>query len=221
MIVDPAWLRNVTKPLDSDQWVGAGGRILAQRAFVTPDWLALDGPYSLSGMLALFDLGDCGEELKCSPFGTNMAFRKTVFNKYGGFRTDMGPRPGSEIRNEDTEFGHRVMAAGEHLWYEPSAVVYHAVPEKRLKQRYFLRFWYDHGRASVREDWSGKSGNISQALSEYYRTVKAFPRPRVAAKGLLAKDPKKRFYHKCLVWMKMGQMIEMPRCWLIGVRQGQ
>ena len=57
--------------------------------------------------------------------------------------------PGSEIRNEDTEFGRRVMAAGEHLWYEPSAVVYHAVPENRLTKGYLLRFWFDHGRASI------------------------------------------------------------------------
>jgi glucosyl-dolichyl phosphate glucuronosyltransferase len=221
VIVHPEWLQTVTKPLDSGEWAGTGGRILAQQTFVLPEWLALDGPYSLSGMLALFDLGDRGEELKSPPFGTNMAFRKTVFNKYGGFRTDMGPCPGSEIRNEDTEFGRRVMAAGERLWYEPSAVVYHAVPENRLKKPYFLRFWYDHGRASVREDYSGKLGTVSHALSEYYRTVIGFPRPKVAAKGLLAKDPKKRFYHKCLVWMKMGQIVELPRCWFSGRKQKQ
>jgi glycosyltransferase involved in cell wall biosynthesis len=221
VIVDPAWLWSVTKPLDSDEWAGAGGRILTQQTFVVPQWLALEGPYSMSGMLALFDLGDRGEELKSPPFGTNMAFRKSVFTKYGGFRTDMGPCPGSEIRNEDTEFGRRVMAAGERLWYEPSAIVYHAVPEKRLKKRYFLRFWYDHGRASVREDWSGKSGSLSQALSEYRRILSGFPRPKATAKGLLAKDPKKRFYHRCLASMKMGQIVEMPRCWFSGTRQNQ
>ncbi len=221
VIVDPGWLRNVTKSFDSGVWAGAGGRILAQRSFVVPDWLALDGPYSLSGMLALFDLGDRAKEMNCPPFGTNMAFRKTVFTKYDGFRTDMGPHPGSEIRNEDTEFGRRLLAAGERLWYEPSAVVYHAISDNRLHKRYFLRFWYDHGRASVRENWSGKLGSFSHALAEYCRTVAGFPRPKMAAKGLLAKDAKKRFYHRCLVWMKMGQIIEMPRCWLSDLRQRQ
>ena len=64
-------------------------------------------------------------ELSQPPFGTNMAFQKKVFEKHGGFRLDLGPRPGSELRNEDTEFGRRLLAAGERLRYEPSATVYH------------------------------------------------------------------------------------------------
>jgi len=47
-----------------------------------------------------------------------MAFRKAVFEKLGGFRTDLGPRPGSAIRSEDTEFGDRVLGDGQRLWYE-------------------------------------------------------------------------------------------------------
>ena len=48
----------------------------------------------------------------------NMAFRKSMFEKYGGFCTDLGPRPGSEMRNEDIEFVNRLFAAGERLWYD-------------------------------------------------------------------------------------------------------
>src|SRR4029453_17645691 len=87
--------------------------------------------------LAMFDLGNEPGELKESPFGTNMAFRASVFKTHVGFRTDLGPCPGSEIRSEDTEFGNRLLAAGERLWYQPSAVVYHAVPANRVQKRYF------------------------------------------------------------------------------------
>lgn len=46
-----------------------------------------------------------------------------VFVKYGGFRTDLGPRPGSESgKSEDNEFGRRVLSAGERVRYEPSAI---------------------------------------------------------------------------------------------------
>jgi hypothetical protein len=41
------------------------------------------------------------------PFGPNMAFRREIFEKYGGFRTDLSPQPGNEIRSQDSEFGHR------------------------------------------------------------------------------------------------------------------
>ena len=67
------------------------------------------------------------------------------------FRTDLGPRPGSEIRNEDTEFGLRLIAAGERLHYEPSAVVYHAVPQDRVRKKYFLSWWFDKARADIRQ----------------------------------------------------------------------
>jgi len=99
----------------------------------------------------MFDLGAEPGELNEPPFGTNMAFRKQMFSKHGGFRTDLGPQPGSEIRSEDSEFGSRLLAAGEHLWYQPSAVVYHAVPENRTRREYFQTWWFGKGRADVRE----------------------------------------------------------------------
>ena len=148
--VEPMWLQNLTQPLFGNEWVGSGGRIPPDWPSKPPHWLALDGPRSLAGILALFDLGPHPCQLDRAPFGTNMAFKKSVFEKYGGFRTDLGPRPGSEIRDEDIEFCNRLFAAGEKLRYEPAAVVYHAIPENRLKKEYFTAFWFDHGRARVR-----------------------------------------------------------------------
>ncbi len=84
-----------------------------------------------------------------------MAFRREMFEKHGFFRTDLGPQPGSEIRSEDTEFGRRLMAAGEKLLYEPSAIAYHPVHENRMQKNFFLRWHFDYGRAMVREWGSG------------------------------------------------------------------
>src|SRR5580692_4642153 len=133
VVVEPTWLQNLTASLESDNWVGTGGRILPQWTSKPPAWLPVEDRYGLAP-LAMFDLGSEAVSLNEAPFGTNMAFRKSVFEKFGGFRTDLGPRPGSEIRNEDTEFGQRLLSAGERLRYEPSAVVYHSVPEERLRQ---------------------------------------------------------------------------------------
>ena len=108
-------------------------------------------------MLAGFDLGDKAGELHEAPYGTNMAFHKRMFEKYGLFRTDLGPSPNREIPrpNEDTEFGRRLIAAGERLYYEPSAVVHHPVPQERLTKRIFLAWWFDYGRARTREKGKG------------------------------------------------------------------
>jgi len=150
VVVDRTWLQNLTAPFQSPTWVGVGGRILPERNFTPPAWLNVDAPYALAP-LAVFDLGTKSRPLDEPPFGTNMAFRKEVFAKYGGFRTDLGPRPGNEIRNEDTEFGRRLLAAGEHLFYEPSAIVYHSVPQNRVRKEYFLDWWFDKARADIRE----------------------------------------------------------------------
>ncbi len=115
--VESTWLQNLTAALLSGEWAGAGGRILLDRNFSPPRWLALDGPWNMGGMLAGFDLGDNACELHEAPYGANMAFRRRMFEKYGLFRTDLGPSPNREIPrpNEDTEFGRRLIAAEERL----------------------------------------------------------------------------------------------------------
>lgn len=219
VIVAPTWLRNITAPLVSGEWAGTGGRILSQEMPFTPDWLPLEGEYSLAGMLALFDLGDQGARLETPPFGTNMAFPKTIFEKYGDFRTDMGPCPGSELRNEDTEFGRRLLAGGEQLWYEPSAVVYHAVPKSRLQPDYFLRFWYDHGRARIREGVikPGYFGIPRWCFS--VPLILFFHVPARVIGWWFATDPKARFFRKGTVWMSCGQAVELPRRWFDARKQ--
>lgn len=211
VIVDPAWLRKLTAPLETGQWAGVGGRIRAQQTFTAPSWLPLEGEDSLDGMLALFDLGDRARELDRPPFGTNMAFRKSAFQKYGTFRTDMGPCPGSEIRNEDTEFGRRLMAAGEKLLYEPTAVVFHAIPEERLTKEYFLKFWYDHGRALVRE--RATQPPIAGIPRQYFSLTKtgAILLSSRLVKWAVTLDSKRRFFQKGMVWSTLGQLAELRR----------
>jgi len=208
--VEPTWLRILTAPLESGEWAGVGGRILPVQAFSPPSWLSLKGPYSTAGMLALFDLGDRSCELHQPPFGTNMAFRRSLFGKYGGFRTDMGPCPGSEMRNEDTEFGRRLLAAGERLRYEPSAIVYHAVPESRLEKPYFLAFWFDHGRASVRE--CKKRPDILGVPRQYFTILKIGAMlPSRALRWMLTLNSQRRFFYKGFVWMIAGEIVEIYR----------
>jgi glycosyltransferase involved in cell wall biosynthesis len=205
----PDWLQRLAAPLQNPVYAGVGGRIVPPVGFTAPRWLALDGPFELGGILALFDRGAHGADLHEAPFGTNMAFRKQIFERYGLFRADLGPCPGSEIRGEDTEFGRRLLKGGERLWYESSAVVHHAVPANRLKKQYFLQFLYDHGRASVREK------AVQPPILFIPRLY--FTLPKIAFTSLLGRsvawlcsiDPQHRFQRKCMVWMNVGQLVEI------------
>ncbi len=155
VIVDVLWLNNLTAPLFQGLWVGVGGRVFPQRDFVLPNWISADKQYAV-GPLVMFDLGPTQSELTEAPFGTNMAFKRRVFQQYGGFRTDL-------FRGEDSEFVDRLLNAGERLCYEPSALVYHCIPENRLTKKYFLSWWFDKGRADVRT--SGVPADIKWLLS--------------------------------------------------------
>jgi glucosyl-dolichyl phosphate glucuronosyltransferase len=212
--VESTWLRKLTAPLESEEWAGVGGRILAAEAFYAPRWFRLDEPFDLGGPLfAHFDLGDQPGELNRPPYGANMAFKKSMFGSYGGFRADLGPRPGSAIRNEDTEFGRRLIAGGERLYYEPSAVVYHPVPQERIQKKYFLGWWFDYGRAEICE--IGRKPGIWGVSRRYFSIPKLFGTVLVmrAIRWTLTLNPQRRFFWKTRVWTAAGQILEIHRQW--------
>ncbi len=206
--VEPTWLQNLTADLLQDgKWAGVGGRVLPAEKFTPPPWLSEDF-YCV--VFACFDLGNKAAELEQPPYGTNMAFRKSAFEKHGGFRIDLGPRPNSQIRNEDTEFGRRLLRAGERLLYEPSAVVYRPVPHGRIEQKYFFSWWFDFGRAMIRE--RGDKPDVYGVPRDYLSLLsRAAEIPGMALRWMFAIHPEKRFRYKCFVWRGAGQIVELCR----------
>lgn len=212
--VEPMWLQNLTAALSNGQWVGAGGRILPEQTFSPPRWLPLQDRYALAPF-ALFDLGPQSGGLNEPPFGTNMAFQKRLFEKYHGFRTDLGPCPGSEIRNEDTEFGARLLAAGERLRYEPTAVVYHSIPQSRMRKEYFLAWWFDKARADIRQ--SSRPSDIKRLVAGV--PLGMFRRLAVwAIRWMVSIEPSRRFSNKIKTWTVAGQILESYRQWQLRAR---
>lgn len=142
-----------------------------------------------------------------------MAFHMVMFEKYGGFRTDLGPGPNPEVPrpNEDAEFGRRLMAAGERIRYEPSAVVYHPILENRVRKNYFLVWWFDYGRADVRE-WR-RQPDIGGIPRAYLTIVKAGITRTIPEmwRWVFAVNPVRRFYGKCQVCKTMGWIVELYR----------
>jgi hypothetical protein len=137
-----------------------------------------------------------------------MAFQRWVFEKYGGFRTDLGPCAYKLLRNEDTEFGRRLLAAREQLRYEPSAVVYHPVPQERLRRQYFLTFWFDKGRSDILESGIPSDTRWHVAGIPVYLLRRI---TRWTAQWMISIKPSKRFYCKLGVWGIAGKIVECYR----------
>ncbi len=212
--LEPVWLHNLTAGLYSGEWAGAGGRTLPEPGFVPPGWLALEKRYALAP-LAIFDLGSQAHELKESPFGNNMAFRKTVLEKYCGFRADLGPRAGSSRpqKSEDSEFGTRLLLAGERFRYEPAAIVYHCVPQERIEKEYFLKWWFDKARSDIQAfgipdpKWC-----VAGIPARLFRRLAVW-----TLRWMAAVESSRRFDCKLKVWTLIGQIRECYR-WRLRVK---
>jgi glucosyl-dolichyl phosphate glucuronosyltransferase len=202
--VDPKWVASLRQAFTQFNCTGAGGRTIAVWSCSKPAWFEDEGPYALSGPIISFDLGDSPSEMVQAPIGANMAYRADAFEKYGHFRTDLGRMGASMMAKEDTEFGRRLMKAGQKIFYVPDAVVYHPVESKRLKKSFFQSWYYMDGRAALRES------------QRRYTTVKYFGIPRfffrllvvASMKWLSAVDRRRRFYYKLTAYRLAGLMAE-------------
>jgi glycosyltransferase involved in cell wall biosynthesis len=207
VMVDPLWLQNLTAPMLDSQWAGAGGRIRLGQDFQPPRWLTLSGPFDLGGTLVQFDLGDEQRPLNKAPFGANMAFRKIMFETYGGFRPDLDRSGKSLIGNGDTELGERLMAAGERLWYAPSAVVHHPVPKERLKKSYMRAWWFGHGRSLIRQ--TGEKPSAREIPKRCYWRLADALRMLFVFNSRWFLYPQCRFYWETRVCLTAGEIVEI------------
>ncbi|MBS1841137.1 MAG: glycosyltransferase family 2 protein [Acidobacteria bacterium] len=203
-VVQADWLFNLSSPILEGECQGTGGRILPQGTFRPPAWFPKDHQQA-QGALVIFDLGPQRSRLHTAPFGTNMAFRKFVFEKYGEFRTDLGPPPAPH-RGEDSEFAGRLLAAGEEMLYLPSALVFHELPVHRMTKSYIQK-------------WSLEKGYSDAALSSEAERYKIGGVPLYLVRRLLvwatrwlaSVRPAQRFGNKLNALWIVGQIVEHRR----------
>lgn len=210
-IVDPQWLVEIKTAFDRFECIAVGGRIVPVWTVTKPDWLDLDGPFKLMAAIVEFDCGDVSKLTDISPFGANMAFRRSAFQKYGGFRTDLGPGGSGRIRigggGDDTEFFRRLLYHGEKVAYSADAIVYHPVEKQRTEKKYFESWYFNYGKSLVRKSGIPKN-------SVHYLGV-----PRYLIRKLTMQIPswffsvgsRKRFYHKLQVYQSFGEVCEAYR----------
>ncbi len=209
VIVERTWLHNLTASLYNDTWAGASGRTLPEKGFSPPPWLPSKSRYALAP-LALFDRGSQPGELAEAPFGNNSAYRKVMFEKHGGFRNDLGPHADSQDpqKSEDSEFGVRLLAAGEKFRYEASAVLYHSVPRDRIQKKYFQAWWFDKARADIRAFGSPRDTQwyVAGIPAYFFRRILVW-----TLRWFAAFDPSVRFECKLKVWGIAGSILECYR----------
>jgi GT2 family glycosyltransferase len=84
--------------------------------------------------------------------GTNLSFKREVFEKVGFFDARLGP--GAAGFSEDSEYSIRIRKAGFAIGYTPHAIVYHELNPKRYGREYNRMVEYRKGlsRSIYRQD---------------------------------------------------------------------
>jgi glycosyltransferase involved in cell wall biosynthesis len=148
--VEEGWLDAACAPLlGGDPAIGySGGPIRPIWGAPPPRWLDLERG-DLWGTIAIQNHGAEAfvyEERRKVPLGANMAMRRDLFARIGGFRADLGRTGGRLVLGQEVpELLRRARAAGVHGVYVPTMVVHHHIPAARLHRAYFRRWWFGKG----------------------------------------------------------------------------
>jgi glycosyltransferase involved in cell wall biosynthesis len=148
----PDWLERAVRPLlECADIAYTGGPVRPMWEATPPRWLEPFG--NLGGTIAVKDHGPSPfvfEERRKTPLGVNMAVRRELVERVGGFRVDLGRTGGSLLGQEQAEFFYRTREAGARGLYVPDMVLEHHVPARRLTHAYFRRWWYWKGISQAR-----------------------------------------------------------------------
>lgn len=151
--VDAHWLEAGCRPILDDPSIDySGGPVYPIWEREIPEWL--DGGRSdLWGTLAILDYGAepfVFEERKRIPLGANMAVRRSLIDRIGGFDPGLGRTGTSLLGQEQADFFCRSRAAGARGLYVPAMSLRHHVPASRLDRGYFRRWWFWKGISKAR-----------------------------------------------------------------------
>jgi glucosyl-dolichyl phosphate glucuronosyltransferase len=145
--VSRTWLSTAKRALDMDPTIDfVGGKVLPLWPSPPPLWLDREH----WGPLALTDFGDenfyVNAARRTCLVSANIAFRRHVFEQFGGFDPAFQHNGGSVSSAEDHEFEERLWNAGRQGLYLPTMVVEADVQPNRLTKAYHRRWHADHGR---------------------------------------------------------------------------
>lgn len=148
---EEGWLAALAAALDEPGVLAAGGPIDPLFAGERPAWLESRYlPY-----LSAWDRGPEPHDLFYNelPRGTNMAFRREAFERFGLFSRHLGRRGRSLLSCEETEFGLRLERGGARTRYAPAARVQHRVETERLTPGFLIARFAAQGRSEAVVDW--------------------------------------------------------------------
>ena len=145
--VTPTWVRTIVDGFAANPDAAiVGGRVEADWPEPPPPWLRETG----DAPLALLDFGD--DPFRITParpvclIGANIAVRRQLLERLGGFSTALQRVRDGIGSTEDSDLQVRAIASGASAVYDPRIVVRAQVPRDRLLKPYHRAWHAGHGR---------------------------------------------------------------------------
>jgi len=200
---EPNWMRCILDGMIAHRCDACGG-------YIAPDWEVPPPPWltdRFHGFLAIrtgstetFRITNPSD----TPFGANMAFRRTAFHEFGLFDVSRGRKGDVLSSGEDGELFGRLLRGGAKIMFFGDAKVRHRVERFRVTKRYFRRWRFQTScNIALSGDFPGgrRLGGIPtylfpQLARAFFNALKArFTQPRDEA-----------FYREIIVWHFLGMM---------------
>ena len=166
-VAHPDWIERLVALYERHDAVAAGGRMAARWVAGEPSFLPAEFLFLVGVTHRGFPREEC--EVR-NTFGSNISFRREVFEACGGFEANLGLTGDDNVQGEETEFAARVRRQyGSGVWYDPDAVVEHKVFDHRTDPRWLLdrAFWQGYSKrvmAEVLPDESDEEGEFLRRL---------------------------------------------------------
>jgi glycosyltransferase involved in cell wall biosynthesis len=197
----PDWIAQIPAAMDRWKAQGVGGRILPRWEAPAPAWLS--GNRRLLECLALMESEE--SRLLSLPrtlptiWGPNMALRREVFEKAGGFDPRRGLVGKRLFRGEEVDLIERALELGFRMAYDAALVVFHRIGPDRMRRGYFRRLVFDNAQGSTRvAPGAGDHGRLFGAPLGLYRSAVTGP-PKWLALRLLGSP---RAFEAQLAWLE-------------------
>ena len=175
-LVDPNWIGAYADAFS--RWPEAsifGGPVKPWFRTGPPNWLNEETLSLVSSAYAILDFGEESDELtyRNLPYGVNMAIRYKEQSQYL-YDTNLGPRPNSELRGEETVLMNKMLEDGAKGRWVPGAIVRHYIPEGRQTIRYLKNYYRGYGEYEWIEIENGKTPNRFGSLWNLWKTAIEF-----------------------------------------------
>jgi glycosyltransferase involved in cell wall biosynthesis len=142
-IASPDWITTLV-----DAYTEFGPEAAVVGGLVNPIWPMSRPSWLHDYMLGFLSIVDWGGERRVTAdgewlAGTNISFRRSLLEQFGGFDENLGRTEGVLLSNEEIALVSKMKAAGGKTIYDPDALVQHIIHPNRLTQDWFRRraFW--------------------------------------------------------------------------------